>query len=60
LLPPFIFLVVFLVARLTGIGGRHSKVSRTHSVAACGCALNVTDTSAATLDPDRRGTPDQT
>jgi hypothetical protein len=60
LLPPFAFLVVFLVARLTGLGGRHSKVSLTHSVAPCSCVLNVTDTSAATCEPARRGTPDQT
>jgi hypothetical protein len=59
-LPPLMFLAVFLVARLTSIGGRHSKVVRTDPAAACSCALNVTDTSAATHDAARRGTPDGT
>ncbi len=47
-LPPLMFLSVFLVALLTGLGGRHSKVIRNDAVAGCSCALNVTDTSAAT------------
>jgi len=48
-LPPLIFLVVFLLGRLTGMCGPHSKPSETDSIAGGNRALNITDTSAATL-----------
>ena len=52
-LPPLMFLTIYLVGLLTGIGGRHRKVVLTGPTAACSCTLNVTDTSAATPDAAR-------
>ena len=50
-LPPLLFLAVFLIDLITGIGGGHSKLIQIDSKAGCSRALNVTDTSAATHDP---------